>query len=183
MPDFISFNIFSPSEVKDALKQLEAYKKSLQKKCEKFVSLLADEGISVAKQNMGEYGQFVSFTKEFEPKRFGCRCLMVATQTGLVRRQWRTLNNATGIVTVDVAPLMMAEFGSGLGAENKRGKKFGMGTGTFPGQTHATDPGGWYWQDLNYEWHHSDGEEATMPMYHAYEAMFAAIYNTAKVVF
>lgn len=179
----ITFGL-SVSSVRQAQKQLADYKNSLQRRCREFVKRLSEQGIDVAKVNLhSEYKSFIAFTTELDPIEDGYRALMIATNTGLVRRQWRTNNNATGIETADVSPLMMSEFGSGAKADNARGAQFGMGTGTFPGQKHANDPGGWYWQDLNYEWHQSDGEEPTMPMYHAYDAMLNAIVRTAKEVF
>ena len=174
----------SVDSVKQVQKELLDYKKSLQRKCREFVKRLSEQGIETAKVNLHqEYVPYITFRTELDPMEYGYRGLMIATNTGLVRRQWRTLNNATGIETADVSPLMMSEFGSGAKADNARGAEFGMGTGTFPGQKHANDPGGWYWQDLNYEWHSSDGEQPTMPMLHAYNAMTAAIVKTAKEVF
>lgn len=181
----------SPKSVETALNEIKAYRNRLQTKCVSFVSTLARRGIRVANQTVGqEYGSKITFTYDTEPTMYGCRGIMMATQTGLIRRQWRTINNATGVVTVDVSPLLMAEFGSGVKASDASHRDNAdwtsiahAGRGTFPGQTHAFDDGGWYWQDLNYEWHHSDGEAPTMPMWHAYEEMFNVVAKTAKEVF
>ena len=60
----------------------------------------------------------------------------------------------------------MIEFGSGLRAQNPKNIP-GVGTGTFPGQTHASDPNGWWYMDLEGNWNHSYGITPQMPMYKA----------------
>ena len=79
----------------------------------------------------------------------------------------------------------MAEFGSGWFAEvlfddvplNK------VGQGTFPGQKHAFQPGGWSYQGLNGEWYHSKGFKPSHPMYHAQLAIYDQMIAIAKEVF
>jgi len=187
----ITFTL-SQKSIQQAMKELKAYRDSLPVKCETFVSRLAEIGISAARANVNpEYGNYITFHSEIDsPSKYGCKGLLIATQTGLVRRQWRTIGNATGIETADVSPLLMAEFGSGARASDASGQKnaswaaeVGAGRGTFPGQEHAFDEGGWYWMDLDGEWHHSSGETPTMPMWNAYDQMFQSIANIAKEVF
>lgn len=171
----------SVDSVKQVQKELLDYKKSLQRKCREFVKRLSEQGIETAKVNLHqEYVPHIMFRTELDPIEYGCRGLMVAMNSSNVIRRWITKD---GIRIAYVSPIMMSEFGSGLDADNSRGSKFGMGTGTFPEQKHAFDIGGWFWQDLNFEWHHSYGERATMPMAHAYDAMIAVIDKTAKEVF
>ena len=179
MPRQIKISL-SVGSVREAQKQLEQYKKDLIAKCEKFCRRLADKGITVAKQNVGEYGQYITFAIQTEPTAYGAKGVLYAT-SGLVTHEWVT---ATGVMSADVSPLLMAEFGSGLrGAINPRAGEFGMGVGTFPGQTHAEDPSGWWYQTLDGVWHHSYGEEATMPMTRASAEMIDQIVTTAKEVF
>lgn len=64
--------------------------------------------------------------------------------------------------------LYAVEFGAGIegigGIGNTSFGELGMGTGSWYGQTHAFDPGGWnYFKDG--EWHHTYGTPATMPMH------------------
>ena len=171
----------------DARKIVRAYQKSLKRKCETFVSELADKGIAVAQQNVGGYGKYIIFSKEFQPSRqTGATCILTATQTGLIRSQWRTTNNAGGIATADVSPLLMVEFGAGINAKHKnpKARDMGMGVGTFPGQTHAFDPDGWWYMDMDWEWHHvKEGVDPGMPMYNAAQEMEREIFATAKGVF
>lgn len=178
----IKFNAFSPSGVESALKQLDEYKKSILDKCELFCRRLAEKGITVAEQHTGKFGSHITF--DVQTSRFpdGAQAILIATNTSLIHVRWIGAGVALG--EADISPLMMAEFGSGLPAQqNPRGPEFGMGTGTFPGQTHAWDPDGWWYQDLEGEWHHSYGETPTMPMSQASKAMIKAVRQTAREVF
>lgn len=174
----------TPSDIAYARREIRKYKNSLSKKCSKFVSKLAAKGITVAKQNTGEFGGYIVFEKHVDAETYGARGFILATQTGLIRREWRTNATATGVTSADISPLLMAEFGAGIKHDkNKHAHQFGMGAGTFPGQTHAFDPDGWWYLDMNWEWQHADGIEPGMPMTRAAEEMERQIFATAQEVF
>lgn len=160
--------------------QLEAYKRRLLDKCAIFTERLADKGILVGEQNLGEYEKFIMFSVETNPQRYGAKTILYATNTGIIKSQWMTKD---GIKEADVSPILMAEFGSGLRANNAHASKFGMGTGTFPGQTHAEDPEGWWYQTLDGVWHHSKGVTPSMPMYKAQMEIYDQIASVALEVF
>ena len=177
----------SLSSIQQAQKQILAYRNDMIAKCEKFVTMLANKGILVAEDNLGGveddqggYGKYITFTVKTEPEKYGVKGVMIASNTGIIQSEWITKD---GVKTADVSPLMMAEFGSGLRANNVRAGEFGMGTGTFPGQTHAEDPEGWWYMDMNEEWHHSRGVIPTMPMGKAYAEILDQIETVAKEVF
>ena len=172
-------NIFSPSSIQELQKQLGDYKNSLNDKCEQFVRELAESGISVAKQSVGNFGKYITFSVKTEKEQNGCKGVLFASNTGIIKSEWRTQD---GVKTADVSPLLMAEFGSGMKAENPMNVP-GVGQGTFPGGTHGNDPSGWWWMDLNGEWHHSRGVTPTMPMYHASLEMITQIQDIARRVF
>ena len=161
---------------------MTAYKKGLAEKCKTFVEELAKVGIETAQQNTGQFGKFITFKTEVEPEKYGCKAVMVASNTGLIKSVWR-VNSAGDTREADVSPILMAEFGSGLKANNPRAEEFGMGTGTFPDQTHAEDPDGWWYQTLDEVWHHSYGVTPTMPMTRASAEMFDKIQSVANQVF
>lgn len=169
----------SVSSIRQLRKDLENYQKSLTRKCETLVQRLAAQGIETAKFYAGEYGSYISFTMQTQTGKDSCAGILLATNTGLIRSEWRTKE---GVKSVDISPLLMVEFGSGLRAENPAGVP-GVGTGTFPGQTHAKDPNGWWYLDLNGEWHHSYGISPKAPMYNAALKMQDIIVQTAKEVF
>lgn len=176
----------SKKSIAKAMRQLEKYKKSLAKKCVKFNEELARKGILVAEQNVGNYGRYITFAIETDPNTYGATTLMVATNTGHITAQWLVPGEGGQyeVREADVSPLMMAEFGSGVRrANNVRASEFGMGAGTFPDQTHAFDPDGWWYMDLEGVWHHSYGVSPTMPMWMAAIEMIDLIETTAKEVF
>lgn len=170
----------SVKDIRRVQNELRQYQQELNRKCEVFCRRLAECGIEVAKQNVGGYGKYIAFSIKVSSDKNGCKALMVATNTGHIHSEWMTED---GVKSADVSPLMMAEFGSGLKANNPNAERFGMGTGTFPGQTHATAPNGWYWMDLDGNWHHSFGITPTMPMYHASTEMILNIRKIAREVF
>lgn len=187
----ISFNAFSASSIKQAQFQLMEYKRELVEKCEVFVRELAKVGIQTAQGNLGAFGKYIVFRTEVDPERYGCRAVMVASNSGLIKSEWY-IDAFDNTKTADVSPILMAEFGSGLLANNPRASEFGMGTGTFPDQKHAEDPGGWWYVPVlkpdgtpneDREWFHSEGVTPTMPMQQASSEIIDKIRTVAKQVF
>lgn len=172
----------SLNSIRQAQRELLAYKEHMLQNCQRFVEALSELGITTATQNVSDvYGPYILFETEVtDIDKCGARAVMYATNTGLIKSEWRT---SDGVKSADVSPILMEEFGAGLLANNPDAGKFGMGTGTFPGQTHAEDPEGWWYMDLNYEWHHSDGVAPTMPMAHAAEDMIENVIRVAREVF
>lgn len=178
----IRINALSLSNVLAAQAMLKAYSDNLAEMCQKFVVSLANKGIDVASENLGGYGEYITFGVDVETYNCGARAIMYATNKSLIHVQWIGAGASYG--EADISPLLMAEFGSGLKAQkNPRGPEFGMGTGTFPGQVHAEDPEGWWYMDLSGEWHHSYGIIPTMPMQNASEEMMRQIIATARECF
>jgi hypothetical protein len=170
----------SDSSIENVISELQSYKQEILDKCERLVSELANSGIEVAKSNTGNhFGHYITFSMRIEPNNSGCTAVIVATETGQITSQWQT---SDGIKSADVSPLLMAEFGSGWKAQPHFDDVRG-GQGTFPDQTHAFDREGWYWRDLDGEFHHSYGITPTMPMYKAYNYMEQNIISKAKEVF
>lgn len=183
VPTTIKANAFSMMDIQLAKAKIAKYRQELVRKCELFVIALGNKGIVVAQENTGNYGKYITFSVETEPIKYGCRGFMIATQTGIIKSEWRT---ADGTKSADVSPLLMAEFGSGLRADNSWAAKASRGqggTGTFPGQTHAELVEGWYYMDLAGEWHHSYGITPSMPMWNAIIEMYHQIAQTAREVF
>lgn len=178
-------NALSVSDINSMKANVLKYRMSLITKCYKFVFELANRGIIVAQDNVnGEFGHYITFSHDIvEQSQYGCKGVMFGTNTGIIKSQWMTKD---GVKEADVSPLLMAEFGAGLRAQrssNAYAGKMGMGTGTFPGQTHAWDPEGWWYMDLSGDWHHSYGVYASMPMWHAYMEMKDQVVDVALEVF
>lgn len=144
-----------------------------------YVTALAQEGISVGKQNVGGFGKYITFSIKTEMDKDGCKALMLASENGKIISTWKSYGE---IKTAEVSPLLMAEFGSGLGAENPM-QIPGVGQGTFPGQTHAFDKEGWYWIDEDDNLNYSKGITAKMPMYKASIRIQEIAIKKAKEIF
>ena len=148
----------------------------------KYVSELAEEGVKVAKSNVGGFGRYITFSIEANPTKDGCTALLLAVDSEKIISQWQTKD---GIKSAEVSPLLMAEFGSGWGAENPMNVP-GVGQGTFPSETakqNAFKEEGWYWMDLDGTWKHSKGINARMPMYKASQEIRSIVRKKAKEVF
>lgn len=161
---------------RDLLNYKEVTLKNLLRK---YVTELAKEGITVGQKNVGGFGKYITFSIKTDVTKDGCKALMLATETGKIISTWQTKE---GIKSVEVSPLLMAEFGSGWGAENPM-KVQGVGQGTFPNQTHAFDREGWYWMDVDGNWNYSKGITAKMPMYKASQHIQQIAKSKAREVF
>lgn len=164
--------------IEDAIKYLEQLKVNINVKAKEWIDRLMTEGIDVAMENEGQYAGMIVFERKFKETEDGFDAVLIATDGQKVVREWDYYGET---VTVEVSPLLMAEFGSGWLA-NVIDNIDGVGQGTFPGQTHAFDPLGWWWKDKT-GWHHSYGEAPTYPMHKAYEAMLLEVDRIGKEVF
>lgn len=175
----ISFGL-SVREVQAAIKEVKAYQKDLTRKCEILCRRLTEEGIQVAQAHIGSsgFGKYIRLSSEIMPEQAGCRAVLYMEDASKIVSEWQTLD---GVKSAEVSPTLMLEFGAGLKAENPAGIA-GVGTGTFPGGKHGNEPG-WYYMDLNGEWHYSSGVAPKMPMYFAGKEMRTKIVSIAKEVF
>lgn len=173
----INISSLSPSAFEKAIKQIQDYKNSLSGKCEEFVEQLAMIGLESANTyaSQSPVGSTVSF--QIKDYNFSDTAIAILIGTGA---EIQTGNYPAANT------LLMIEFGSGIllnSQNNPFAEQFGMGVGTFPGQTHAFDPTGWYYPDNTGVWHHTNGIQATMPMYHADTDMITSIEKVARQVF
>lgn len=180
MAKTISFGL-SVREVQNAIKELRQYQSDLNRKCEELCRRLTQEGILIAQAHIGSsgFGKYIHLSSEITPQQAGCKAVLYMEDTTKIKSEWRTLE---GVKSAEISPSLMIEFGSGLKAENPTGIQ-GVGTGTFPGQTHAKDPSGWWYMDLNGVWHHSNGVSPKMPMYFAGKEMREKVAELAREVF
>ena len=179
MPKKISFGL-SVIEVRKAIGELKAYQESINRKCEDLCQRLVNEGIQLARAEIGNssFGNFIRLSSEISPTESGCKAVFYMEDASKITSQWVTLD---GVQTAVVSPSLMIEFGSGLKAQNPKDIQ-GVGTGTFPGGTHGAEPG-WYYMDLNNTWHYSQGIEPKMPMYKSGEELRRRVLSIAREVF
>lgn len=176
----ISFGL-SVKEIQAAIKEVKAYQNDLNRKCELLCKRLAAEGIAIAKAHIGSggFGKYIHLGSEITPQQAGCKAVFYMEDSQTITRKWLTKE---GIKSATLSPALLLEFGSGLEAENPAGIA-GVGQGSFPGQTHAFDSGGWSYMDLGGMWHHTTGVEPEMPMYYAGKELGDKVVRTAKEVF
>ena len=169
----------SISGLNDIKRQLLQYKDELPTKCEKLVSRLLQSGVAVSQTKISEspLGKYVTVTTKISADKMGCKGVLLAK--GEVKEQ-------DGYAPFSI--LLAIEFGAGAHFNPTPNpiisSEFPYGVGTFPGETHAMEPGGWYfWSEEKQQWIHSYGVKATMPMYSADMEIIKNVTKIAKEVF
>lgn len=175
MSKTIRFNL-SSSSIENAIKEIKQYQTELNRKCELFCQRLTDLGKITAEAHIAEssLGKYVGVTTTFTPEQMGCKAVLLATGGSIASTYGG-----------EIMPLMCLEFGAGIhynSIPNPKASEFGMGVGTYPGQTHAYEDG-WYYLGNDDQWHYTHGIKATMPMYNASTEMILNIQKIAKEVF
>lgn len=178
-------SVFKKNTIDKTVKALEDYKKDLIRKTKDFMSRLMDVGIQSGIANSGDYKGMIVFQKDIRMNEGNVEGLLIATDGQKIIREWKYGN---GIRQAEVSPLLMAEFGSGwlahvMSTGDYRSNALGVGQGTFPGQTHAFDKDGWWWETPDGEKHHSIGEAPTYPVYSAVSAMMYEVDQIAREVY
>ena len=175
----ISFGL-SVREVQNAIKELRQYQSDLNRKCEELCRRLTQEGILIAQAHIGSsgFGKYIHLGSEITPQQAGCKAILYMEDSTKIKSEWQTLE---GVQSAEVSPSLMLEFGSGLKAENPANIP-GVGTGTFPGGKHGNEPG-WYYMDLEGNWHYSTGFSPKMPMYYTGKELREKVVAIAREVF
>lgn len=182
-------DVLSESSIQNLINQLEQYKRvEFPNKMQEFVNRLADVGISVARANtgvlddIGNVSSLVSFSKKVSNNQHGVTAIMIMADKMPLLKSW--FGKDGEVKSAEVSPSLMYEYGSGFEAldlnENKNPQG---GQGTFPGQEHAFDVGGWKWKDLDGTWHYSKGISPTTPMYKATMEIYNQVISVAREVF
>lgn len=165
--------------IEDLINALEDYKAEIAQKAQDFVSRLMDIGIETAEANTGQYRGFIVFHRHMVADKDSADGVIVATDGTKLVREWYRDGR---IVSTEISPLLMAEFGSGWLAKVLDNVS-GVGQGSFPGQRHAFDKDGWDWTTPDGETHHSIGETPTYPMHSAVLAMEFDVDRVGREVF
>lgn len=175
----ISFGL-SVREVNSAIKEIKVYQNDLNRKCEELCRRLTAEGIQIAQSHIGSsgFGKYIRLGSDITPEQVGCKAIFYMEDTTKIKSEWQTKE---GVRSAEVSPTLMLEFGSGQKAENPTNIP-GVGTGTFPGGKHGSEPG-WYYMDLEGNWHYSTGISPKMPMYYAGKELKGKVLEIARQVF
>ena len=171
----------SSKSIESAIKELEKYRDDLMRKNELFIKRLADIGVDAALMTLATKGQGdaerdANFDLTFNVEKEVVHGRITISSQPHVNQDGRVFY-----------PHLAWEFGAGnyfnTGLSNPKASEFGMGPGTFPGQTHVPQPGFWYYRDENGDPVRSYGTQATMPMYKASLEIILQIEAIAEEVF
>ena len=163
--------------LQEAIRQIEQYRDELPRKAQQLCQRLSEIGEQTALVAISEspQGKAVTLRMDIDPSKTGCKAMLIGTGKTVTDEKGRTYSLLLGI-----------EFGSGIRLNptaNPLDSEFGMGVGTFPGQTHALNPGGWMYLDRDGNWKHSYGVKATMPFYKAMTEIQRNVNDVVKDVF
>lgn len=175
----ISFGL-SVAEVQAAVKEIKAYQNDINRKCEELCFRLCAEGMPIARAYIGESGfsRYIRLSSEITPEKAGCKAILYMEDTTKIKSEWQTKE---GVRSAEVSPMLMLEFGSGQKAENPANIP-GVGAGTFPGGKHGNELG-WYYMDLEGNWHYSSGVSPKMPMYYTGKELREKVVEIAREIF
>lgn len=189
------------NELYNLANELERYAEKYEAKVQIFLERLADFGISVAKQNEGDFAGYIVYSKKFEFDGEKQTVYMIARDSQLISKTWYISPKSAEMREESINPLLMAEFGSGHEAIKAEGEAAGLGgQGTLiPSYGHAFDADGWYWWSESSDTekgdeikavskkgrfkHHSKGVPPSRPLHNAVKDCIAQIKGLAQEVF
>lgn len=158
----------------ETIRRLEEYRDKVQRAAEEIVRRLSLLGYDVAYQIMGGH--------IYSGETIGSLTIVEESPT-------------KHILMAGSQALLFFEFGAGAGGGgHPLAGEFGFGPGTYPGQTHAFDPNGWWFPTddpaliVRYGkdgqgYGHSYGNQPHMPFYNASRKMRDDLLDVAREVF
>lgn len=157
----------SVSSFDKAIREILAYKEWVERKAKELARRLAEEGVGLAS------AKFVA-TEIFYDGIAECN----------VTVEQRSEN--TFAVLANGKTALILEFGAGIrhGGGHQMAAEMGYGPGTYPGQTHAIEPGFWYYTDSSGKGgNYSEGNPPGMVMYTTAKNLRNSLERIAKEVF
>lgn len=159
----ITFGL-STKEIQEAIKQVEAYKIQLNKKCQLLVQALTDKGVDIAKVNVRSLGAF--YTGELEESINGYYI--------------PTLN--TGIIYAGAWYAVYVEFGTGIKGSEASHPLSGK-TGWYYDINNHGEAGWVYYNENDGSYHWTDGMPSRPFMYDTMMELNLICKKIAKEVF
>lgn len=176
------------NDIQNVINQIDYYKHALERDVQRFIDKLATEGITCAMHTNMTFGNYISFHKTMMVNGHYTEAQIVMHADSMMFSEWKQEDGS--VKTAEVNPILMEEFGSGFKTAEihaQRSNAFSGhtlgGQGTFPNQTHANDSNGWWYKDLNDEWHHVYGTKPSMPLSNAIMEMYLKVKQVEKDVF
>ena len=162
MSKTITIDVFDPSSVKSALAELKQYANSLEHKAQEIAERLAQYGLQQVR--LGYDAALYDGDKDVE----------VTVEQ---------IDDNTYSIIASGATVLILEFGAGVKYGYGHPDVGEYGPGTYPGQTHAMDPKGWWYTGSDGESHHSYGNVPSMVMYLTGMELEHEVLNVAREVF
>ena len=161
MSKTIHIDVFDPASINNAVREIEEYKKWVQKKTKELAKRLAAIGVTLAAI---EYSRV--------PYQ-GLKDVNLSIEVGAKPNSYDIVANGETV--------LILEFGAGVryGYGHPQAEQFGYGPTTYPGQTHAADPNGWYIPGGE----HTYGNPPAMAMYLTGKELHQRVLEVAKEVF
>ena len=163
MSKLISFGL-SVKEVQDAIKQVEAYKQDLNRKCQLLVQTLTDQGVDIAKINVRTLGAF--YTGELESSING----------------YYSPSLGTGIIYAGAWYAVYVEFGTGIRGSEASHPMSGL-TGWYYDVNNHGEAGWVYYNENDNSYHWTDGMPSRPFMYETGRELELICEKIAKAVF
>lgn len=152
----------SEKSIQQAIKEVEQYKKDLNRKCQLLVSQLVKQGVKVAKMQVQGLGAY--YTGQLEGSING----------------YFSPSLGVGFVRAESWYAMYVEFGTGIEGKNSPHPK--PANWTYDVNGHGED--GWYYfNDRDQRWHWTTGMPARPFMYNTAKELEAMCGKIAKEVF
>lgn len=160
----ITVDVFDVKSIDRAIKQLEEYRDSLDRKAKELCQRLAQMGATYAEWNFS--GVLYAGDIDYE---------ITVEQ----------VDESTYAVKADGDSVLFMEFGAGVkhGYGHPQAEEFGMGPGTYPnGKGYWKDPNGWWFKQGDQKIH-TYGNAPGMPMYNAAKSIREEVLKVAQEVF
>jgi len=152
----------STKEINRAIRELEQYKKELNRKTSLLIEALTDRGVEIAKAQIRELGAV--YTGELESSISG----YFSPSTGV------------GIIKAGAPYAVYVEFGTGIvGAGSPHPAPAGW---RYDVNNHG-EKGWWYFNDRDQKWHWTKGIESRPFMYNTVQILERECMRIAKEVF
>ena len=159
----ISFGL-SQREIQSAIKQVEAYKKDLTRKCQLLVEALTAKGIDIAKFNVQNLGAF--YTGELENSIDG----------------YYSPSLGVGIIYAGSWYALYVEFGSGIRGQEAPHPMAGVVGYSYDVENHGED--GWvYFNDRDGKYHWTTGMPSRPFLYDTVKELDGICEKIAKQIF
>ena len=133
--------------IDDAIKELRSLKNDFMRKLDIFTRILANDGVQIA---------LMEIRASESSSNLADIVLNVNSKGDIVEAEIQMIGHDA----------LFIEFGAGIyynPADPPHAAEYGMGVGTYPGQTHAFQNGWWY-KDIDGSVHYTHGTQATSPM-------------------